>query len=149
MCHITLVDKSVSSLPKFLFNGKSVPWTDGHGPQERDAEVVEVWSSQNDPLPDTNPNKFPKNVRGSILKSQLYGCARDVARRVKTEELQSVDGVSFVVDAIFKKDPLTVLPGEHAESSNLFNERRGSNESFWNYEMRFSALVSKFNSHGL
>ena len=61
---------NLPSRPKFKWDIKNVPWTDGKGPQEEYAEEVKAWFAFHDLLPDTNSNKLDKKLRGTILKSQ-------------------------------------------------------------------------------
>lgn len=63
-------EKNIQIRPKFSCSCKNVPWADGDGPPERHAETVENWSSFQGFLPDTNSERYPKNVRGITLKSQ-------------------------------------------------------------------------------
>ena len=134
--------------PKFSWDGKTVPWTDGHGPQDRYAESVAEWSMYHDLLPMGNANRYDKKIRGTILKSQLFGRPRDLVRSIAAEDLQSDMGVQHVVNAIYKRDTLTVLNDVYVDFNNLVSAKRGQTESFRNYDMRFAALVSKFNAHG-
>ena len=139
---------SLPTRPKFSWDGKTVPWTDGYGPQERYAEEVAAWCSYHDLIPETSRDHYPKNVRGILLKSQLFGRARDLVRTVTDADLQSEDGAKKVVAAIYKRDTLTVLSDVYTDFNALVCARRGTTESFKNYEVRFAALVSKFNAHG-
>ena len=78
--------------PKFSWDLKSAPWTDGKGSQEQYAEAVELWKLYHDSLADGTSGKIPKKLQGVILKSQLYGRARDFARSVEKSVLVSEGG---------------------------------------------------------
>lgn len=134
------------SLLKFLLDGKSAPWSKGHGFQERYDGSVENWLPYHTCKTDNNPNEFPGNVRGTILNFQLYGCARDVVCCVASGKLQSSYNASFIVDAIFNRDPLAVLADMYAKLNYFVSARRRSNRLFSKYLLRLSALVSKLDS---
>ena len=66
--------------PKFSWDLKSVPWTDGKGPQDQYAEAVSIWKLYHDSLLDETPGKIPENLQSVLLRSQLFSRARDFAR---------------------------------------------------------------------
>ena len=132
--------------PKFSWDLKSAPWTDGKGSQEQYAEAVSLWKLYHDTLPDNTSGKIPKKLQGIVLKSQLYGRARDLARSVPQEMLVSDDGSQAIVDAVHKRDGLSVVNDIYSLFNGLVSTRRHDNESFENYESRFAAKLSKFNS---
>ena len=87
-------------------------------------------------------------MRGFCLQAQLTGRAFDLCREITDDELSAEIGYQKIVDAIFKRDPLSVVTETYQTFNDLLNVRRSSNESFRNYESRFSAQVAKFNAHG-
>lgn len=64
---------TVPSRPRFAWDAKSPPWTDGNGNQERFKAAVEDWKEFHDSLPDNNLNKITTGLQGIVLKSQLFG----------------------------------------------------------------------------
>jgi len=52
---------SLPSRPRFTFDLKTVPWTDGKGPQDEYADNVKEWCDLHDILPENNPNRLKKN----------------------------------------------------------------------------------------
>ena len=45
-------NKAMPSRPKYSWDIKNVPWTDGKGNQDECAESVELWTAFHDALPD-------------------------------------------------------------------------------------------------
>ena len=76
------------SRPRFSWDMKNAPWTDGKGNQERFYEAVQQWVNFHNLLPDSNSNKIPANLQGVILQSQLYGRARDLCLKISSTEIQ-------------------------------------------------------------
>ena len=132
--------------PKFSWDLKSAPWTDGRGSQEQYAESVKLWSLYHNTLPSSANGKVPKNLQGVVLKSQLYGRALDLARQVPDTTLVSESGVQAIVNAVYKRDGLSIVNDVYTLFNDLVSTRRSDNESFENYESRFAAKLSKFNS---
>lgn len=141
--------EELPSRPKFGWDTKNVPWTDGIGPQDRYAEAVQLWCCYHDMLPLNSTNRIAKKVRGILLKSQLFGRARDLVRSLDWSLIQSEEGAEHIVRAIHKSDPLTLLSDIFGDFNRLIVARRGESESFKGFEGRFAALVSKFNSHSV
>ena len=50
---------------------------------------------------------------------------------------------------LHKKDALSVVSNAYSEVLTLFSRKRGNSESYQNFESKFSAEVSKLNSHAL
>lgn len=83
----------------------------------------------------------------TLLKSQLFSCARDLVRAIDSTLLESEDRDNYVVRAIHKIDRLT-HSDVYVDFNSLLTARRGETKSFKNHEGRFEALVSTSNSHG-
>lgn len=140
---------AVSTIPsrqRFAWDARCPPWTDGRGNQERYKVAVEDWKEFNDALPDTSPNKIAAPLQGIVLKSQLYGQAADQCCEISKEQLRSADGVNLIVNAVYRRDFMSVISEAFDDFSTLLNTRRGQTESLKSFETRFSAAVSKFNS---
>ena len=133
--------------PRFAWDIRSVPWTDGRGNQDQYASAVALWKAFHDKLPDANSNKIPKDLQGIMLQSQLYGRARDLCKSIPDETIQSEDGSEAIVNKIYQRDPLAVVSDVYQDFITLLNTKRGNNESFQNFGTRFKAQVSKFSSH--
>ena len=132
--------------PKFPWDLKSVPWTDGKSSQDQYAEAVSLWKLYHDTLPNNTSGKIPKKFQGTVLKSQLYGRARDLARSVPQELMVFDNGSKAIVDVVYKRDGLSVVNDIYSLFNGLVSTKRHENESFENYEARFAAKLSKFNS---
>ena len=134
--------------PKFSWDTKNCPWTDGVGNQEPYAHAVKQWSLFHDGLSDNNSNKINKQLRGIVLEGNLYGRAKDLAKSISPTELSSERGADLIVSTIHQRDPLSVVSSIYADFSHLLSIRRGSNESLRNFELRFAAQLSKFRANG-
>jgi len=144
----TIKDFSLPNRPRFSWDIRNVPWTDGKGSQEDYKNSVDLWSAFHDALPNTNANKLPIALRGIMLQSSLYGRAKEICRKVPDEVIRSAEGKDAIVNALHKRDALSTVSAVYQDFVTLLNVRRGENESFRNYESRFEAKVSKFRSHG-
>ena len=79
--------------PRFSWDIRCIPWTDGKGSQEEYVAAVKSWSSFHEQLPDSNSNKISKALRGIMLQSHLYGRAKDLCKDIPFDEISSEDGV--------------------------------------------------------
>lgn len=138
----------VPSRPRFTWDLRNCPWTDGKGSQEAYATALSDWSEYHDILPSANANKVAKNLRGLQLKSQLFDRAADLIKDIPRDVLVSEKGADAIVADLYKRDPLSVVTDVFGDYSTLMNTRRGANESFKNFESRFSAAVSRYSAHG-
>lgn len=138
---------SIPTRPRFSWDLRNVPWTDGVGNQEEYHRSVMLWKKFHDALPDANGNKIPANLQGLMLQSQLYGRARDVCKSLSDADISSAEGAMKIVGTVFQRDPLAVVAGVFRDFSEMISMRRGPNESFQSFESRFSAQVSRFNAH--
>lgn len=126
-----------SQRPRFSWDMRKVPWTDDRGNQEEYANAVDLWSNFHDLLPVINASKIPSALQGIMLQSQLYGRARDLVKKIDPEDIKKEGGALLIVDAICKRDPLSVMSEVCTEFNEVLNTKRGSNESFLNFESRF------------
>ena len=125
--------------PKFSWDISNVPWTDGRGNQEEYANAVKLWSNFHDLLPATNSDKIPSALQGIMLQSQLYGRTRDVVKKVDPADIKKEGGAQLIVNAIYKRDPLSVMSEVYTAFNEVLNTKRGTSESFQNFESRFEA----------
>ena len=132
--------------PRFMWDTKSPPWTDGKGNQEKFKVAVEDWVEFHDSLPGNHTTKIAKGMQGLLLKSQLYGQAADLCSALTKDQLKSNDGVSLIVNKIYQRDALSVISEAYDGFNLLLSTRRNPNENLKNFELRFAASVTKFNS---
>lgn len=71
-------EKSLPTTPKFTWDLKTVPWTDGRGDQEEFSNAVDKWAAFHDSFKDSNSNKIDKSQRRLIIHTQLFGRAADL-----------------------------------------------------------------------
>ena len=133
---------------KFSWDMRNCPWTDGRGNQEPYATAVTMWSFYHDTLPNSNSKKIPKNLRCLTLRAQLFDRAVDLCRSIPLEDLQSNDGQDKIVQALYKRDPLSAVSHLFDDFSSLLNTKRERTESFKNFEGRFAAQMARYNAHG-
>ena len=123
---------SLPTRPRFSWDIRNVPWTDGKGNQEEYAKSVDLWDAFHNRLPDSNSHKITAELRGIMLQSQLYGRARDMCRSIPDSEIQSADGWKKIIQAIYKRDALSVVSEVYQSFTSLLSMNRGTNESFRN-----------------
>lgn len=109
---------------------------------------VSLWSAFHDKLPERNWNKIGTDLRGIVLKSQLYGHANDLCIFIDDETIMSRTGAQALLAAVRKSDPLSVVTDIYRDLTELLNLRREPAELFRNYELRFAAQASTFNANG-
>lgn len=136
------------SLKRYHWDMRSVPWTDGRGPQDEYADAVERWCDFHDLLEDKNPNKIPPKLRGTMLWAHLSGRVKDFAKKIPREILLSEDRSKAFFAALHRSDPLSVVSTVYANYATLFSSRRSDKETYKAFEPRFDASVSRFRSHG-
>ena len=100
---------ALPSRPCFSWDIRNVPWTDGKGNQEEYSNAVDLWNSFHNRLPDSDSNKIPKELRGMMLKSHLYGRARGLCKSIADTQIQSATGANAIFKAIYKRDALSVV----------------------------------------
>ena len=106
--------------PRFSWDIRSVPWTDGRGNQEDYVNAVRSWTAFHAELPDSKSNKIPKGLRGIMLHSHLYGRAKDLCKEIPFKEISSADGVEKICKALYKKDALTIVSNAYIDFQQLF-----------------------------
>ena len=119
--------------PKFSWDIRSVPWTDGKGNQEDYKTSVDLWSAFHDALPNTNSNKIPAALRGIMLQSNLFGRAKEICRKIPDDIVRSFEGQEAIIKALFKRDALSTVSSIYQDFIVLLNTRRGENEAFKNF----------------
>ena len=139
---------ALPSRPRFSWDTRNAPWTDGIGDQEGYANAVKRWCAFHDSVHDNNANKVMKVSRGMILQSQLCGRAKIRGDAIDDTVLCSEGGVTAIVDVIYKIDALSVGNSAYSDYVKLLSIRRSPNETYANYEDRFSAALTKLNSNG-
>lgn len=68
-------------------------------------------------------------------------------RKVLPSVISFINGASAIISALNKRDALQVLSEVFQDFIALMNLNRGTYETFRNFEQRFEAQASKFNSH--
>lgn len=131
--------------PKFIWDPKPPPWTDGSGDQQAHKLEVELWKQFHYHLPANNSNKIPINLEGICLKSQLLCRAIDLSSGITPEQLSGENAVDLIINAIYKTDDLSVASEAYKVFNDLLKTKRDDMESMKNFELRFAAGVAKCN----
>lgn len=109
-------------------------------------EQVKLWQAYHNALPVNNSIRVPQELQGLVLKSQLFGRAKDLCAGITAEQLQSENGVDLIVQKVFKRDALSVVSETFKDFNCLLDSKRDEKEGFRNFEQRFAANMAKFNS---
>ncbi len=96
---------------------------DGKGNQEEYKNVVYLWKTFHDMLPENNNSKIQTALQGIMLQSQLYGRARDLCRMLPADVIQSPEGANAIVNAVFKRDPLAIVSEVYQDFVDLLNTK--------------------------
>jgi len=107
---------------------------------------VKLWLAFHDVLPESNSNKMPVNLPAICPKSQMYFCSKELCSGISDADLLSPEGVSLIINYIYQRDSLSVVSEIYSSFNQLWNTHRGNTESMKNFESRFPAQVSTFNS---
>lgn len=111
-------NNALPSRPKFSWDIKTAPWTDGRGDQAEYKATVNLWKTFHNSLPANNNNKIPPNLQAICLKSQLFGRAKDLCSGISNTDLNTENGVDLIVNSIHKRDSLSVV----SEAYRTFNQ---------------------------
>ena len=113
------------SRPKFKWDMRSCPWTDGKGNQEQYVLQVRRWSKYHDALPDNNSNKIPSELRGLTLQAQLFDRAIDLCRGISDDVIASETAVDEICKALHKRDAISVVSCLFEDFEKLLQFKRG------------------------
>lgn len=135
--------------PRFSWDIRTVPWTDGRGSHEDYVNAIRSWSSFHEKLPDSNNNKIPIGIRGIMLHSHLYVQAKDICKDIPFSQIESSDGLELICKALHKRDPLSLISTVYTDFKQLLSTKRGAAETCRNFVSRFAAAAAKLKSHGM
>lgn len=105
-----------------------------------------LWISLHDRLPASNCYNMPTDLRGIILRSQIFARPPDLCKNISDSTIQSVDGFQAIMEKTHKGDPSFVVSDVYQDLKSLLANRRGHSELFKNFKSRFEAQVSNSNS---
>ena len=81
-----------------------------------------------------------------MLHSHLYGHSKDLFKVIPFAEISSADGVSKTCKCLYKTYALTVVRNAYSDFQNLLLTKSGKNESFRNFESRFTPAGARIKS---
>ena len=82
-----------------------------------------------------------------MLHSYFHERAKDLCKDIPFSEIESDDAVDKICKASHNKDAISVVSNSYSDFLTLLSTRRGSCETYQNFESKFAAAVSKLNSH--
>lgn len=81
-----------------------------------------------------------------MIRSQLYGRARDICRSISDAKNQPAIGWKKIVEAVYKHDTLSVSSKVYQSYLEVLTTKRRSNGTFRKVKSSIRAHISKFNS---
>ena len=132
------------SRPRFQWDTRTPPWTDGIGIQEGYLKSVKLWKEFHDALPDSNSNKIPLQLQGIILKSQLFGRAQDLVSSIGYEDIRKPDWALTIARPVHKVDALSQVNNMSQQFFKLLDTVRSEKEDMTGFESRFQAQICRF-----
>lgn len=110
------------------------------------SKAADLWKKNHDKLPDSNSNKILQQLREVVVQSLLLNGAHSFCMTITDSDIQSIDGSKVVVDAIQKREALSVVSDVYQNFMSLLSTRRGSTKTFRSSESRFDTQISKLNA---
>ena len=107
---------------------------------------MKLWKRCNDRLPERSANNIPENLQGIVLKSQFYGRAIDLVKKLSPDEIEADNGALNVASAIFKQYVLSIVTDTFHRFLDVLRTRQGEGETYNNFETRFDAQICKLNA---
>lgn len=83
-----------------------------------------LWSDFDDTLDDSNSNRISKMLSGTILRSQLYGHAKDQAQILEKGVIQSERRAEAIVACVYPRAPHSDVAEVYADFIASINVRR-------------------------
>lgn len=97
---------------------------------------------------DKQPQIRPE-LRGIVLKPQLYGHGKDLCVGISEKIISSSDDLTAIINAVHKRDSLSVVMDVYKDLQDLLQLSSGGNENFHGFELRFAAQSGKLNAYGV
>lgn len=82
---------------------------DGKGENREYADSVSQWIVFHNQFPNYNSNMITADLRVIMFHLNLFGRAKDLCKSIPTATLQSAAGVTYIVKALQKIDPILIL----------------------------------------
>lgn len=111
------------------------------------AKAVEAWCKFYEKQLANNCNRIEKEACCIVVMSNHFGRTMDICWSVNDEVFQSNHGAQLGVDAVYKRDLLSVITHMFDQLQHLLHTRSSQNASLHNYE-GFDARLVKFRSLG-
>lgn len=89
-----------------------------------------------------------KNL-GIVLLTNFCSQVADICEGIEDHVVDAEDITDLIVDAVYYREPLSVVNLVYTELQKLIYTRRESHESFRRFESRFYAQLAKFTALGL
>lgn len=129
------------SHPKFSSDMRTCRWTDSRGDHEPYVSAVRRWCEYYYFFHVNNWNSKLPELHGLTLHAQLYDRAATLRQPIPGEIIGFIKGFDAIIDAFYKHDSQFILSSLYCDFSSFFATKRGSTETFQNFESRFCASV--------
>lgn len=105
-----------------------------------------VWNSISEKEPDSNLNRASREPPEDMLRSELYGTARNICRLISDTTIPCDDGRKRLADASRKGEALSVLSEVYQTAITLLATTYGTKDTEQNFESCFNSQVFKLSS---
>lgn len=109
-------------------------------------QEVDLWGKLHYIIDHHNPYKISTAARGSVLRANPFGRARDLVQNVRAEIMAAEVSVPIIIELLHKRDSLRMTSFIFGELKSLLSCRRSTSETHIAFEARFASQLSKFNS---
>lgn len=121
-------------------------WTVGVDDQTEFADSVLRWQAFHANISEAKSNKISPMNQVIVLLSHFYGRAKVLCKSIPDFVVCNEKRVEAIVGAFHKRDLLSVLLSVYGELITLMTAKRTPNETPKNFELRFNAELTRFNS---
>lgn len=94
------------------------------------------------------PTKIGNPLRGIVLDYELYGRGEKLYQVIPAAFIASDQYQQSIFTAVDNHDALSLVSDVSRDLHDLLQIRRGSNEAFRAFQLRFAAQVATFNGNG-
>lgn len=124
--------------PKFQWDLKSAPSTDGIGDQTEYRQNLRKWKQ----FPNARPNATGKTYRPQYMLSVLLlGRAKKLCSGITDQQLQSEKWFDLIINDIYKHDDLSVVSKVFKLFTTLLNLSRVGTESKKDFNSAFTQIL--------
>ena len=119
-------DDRAPGRPRFHWDPRNAPWTDGRDPQDEYIRAVKHWCRYHDAVPDSYSKKVPTDLQAMLLHAQLQERANEITMSIDVEQLKSPTGEQLLFEAIDKLYRIQVI-SDTSNSIKQLTKCKGTN----------------------